>query len=109
METLDLPLGMSEESDQKGAAKMKKCDSCGKMVAEDNGLELTDGRFFCRSGGCQERFLIGVYECEVKPDLLRQGGVVIRSSAEPGFNPPSLTGEPAVIRVPMKKWWQFWK
>lgn len=50
----------------------KKCSSSGRTVEDQDGIELTDGRFFCQSGGCQSRFLTGVYEKEVKPNLMAQ-------------------------------------
>lgn len=56
---------------------MRTCTSCGNTVDEKDGLELTDGRFFCKPGGCQERFLIGVYETKVKPDLIRQNAEIL--------------------------------
>ncbi len=55
----------------------RTCTSCGNSVDEKDGLELTDGRFFCKPGGCQEKFLIGVYEEKVKPDLVRQNEEVL--------------------------------
>lgn len=51
---------------------MKVCKSCGRTVEDKDGLELVDGSFYCQSGGCQARFLNGVYEEKVKPDLLAQ-------------------------------------
>lgn len=56
---------------------MKTCTACGRTVPDDDGLELTDGSFYCRSGGCQKRMLDGVFEKEVIPDILRSGGRVV--------------------------------
>ena len=57
---------------------MKTCSACGKAVSNEDGLQLTDGRFFCTSGGCKKRFLDQVVEEEVVPDILRSGGRVVR-------------------------------
>jgi hypothetical protein len=51
---------------------LKICTACGKSVDEKDGLALADGRFFCQPGGCQTRFLNGVYEQKVKPGLIDQ-------------------------------------
>jgi hypothetical protein len=75
---------------------------------DDDGLELTDGRFFCKSGGCQTQFLTGVYESEVKPDLLRQGGIILRSPGASGTIRQARPNEVQASR-PNKKWWRFWK
>jgi len=93
---------------EKGWGDVKECASCGKSVADDDGLELTDGRFLCRSGGCQTRFLTGVYESKVKPDLLRQGGIILRSPGAAG-NPRPGGSDKAHASRPNKKWWEFWK
>lgn len=61
---------------------MKTCSSCGRTVADDDGLELTDGRFFCQSGGCQQRFLSSVVDNEVIPDIIRSGGKVVKFVSE---------------------------
>lgn len=61
----------------------KICSSCGRTVDDKDGMELTDGRFFCQSGGCQTKFLNGVFEEEVKPDLLRQNEKIL-AKAESG-------------------------
>jgi len=57
---------------------MKTCTSCGRTVTDDDGLALNDGSFYCKSGGCQKKFLDGVFEKEVVPDLIRSGGKVVR-------------------------------
>lgn len=62
---------------------MKTCTSCGRSVDDHDGLELTDGSFYCQSGGCQTRFLNGVYEEKVKPDLMKQNQEIF-SRVEPG-------------------------
>jgi len=76
---------------------MRTCTSCGNSVDEKAGLELTDGRFFCQANGCQNRFLVGVYENEVKPGLLRQNAGIILSMQSPTAKPQR------------REWWQFWK
>lgn len=58
----------------------KICSSCGRTVDDDDGMELTDGRFFCQSGGCQTKFLNGVFEEEVKPDLLHQNEQILATT-----------------------------
>ena len=57
---------------------MKTCTSCGRAIADDDGLELTDGSFYCKSGGCQKRFVDGVFEKEVIPDIINSGGQVVK-------------------------------
>jgi hypothetical protein len=57
---------------------MKTCTSCGRVIADDDGLELTDGSFYCKSGGCQKKLLDGVFEKEVVPDIIHSGGRVVK-------------------------------
>jgi hypothetical protein len=60
---------------------MKTCSSCGRVVADGDGLELKDGIFYCKSGGCQKRFLDGVVANQVIPDIQRSGGQVVGLSS----------------------------
>jgi hypothetical protein len=57
---------------------MKTCSSCGRSVADEDGFELKDGRFYCKSGGCQKKFLDGIVENEVISDITHSGGRVIK-------------------------------
>ncbi len=52
---------------------MKVCSSCGRSIQDDDGLQLIDGRFFCKSGGCEKRFLDSVADETVVPDILQSG------------------------------------
>lgn len=74
---------------------MKTYSSCGRIVADEDGLELTDGRFFCKSGGCQKSFLDRVVDEEVIPDIIASGGKVVRMVDS---EKPAIKNEPVVIR-----------
>ena len=56
---------------------IKICTSCGNGVDEEDGLVLTDGRFFCKAVGCKEKFLIEIYEEKVKPHLIQQNAEIL--------------------------------
>ena len=78
---------------------MKTCTSCGRTVADDDGLALTDGSFYCKSGGCQKRFLDSVVDNQVIPDIIRSGGRVVKFVDEgkpaPSSALPGMGGSPA--------------
>jgi len=74
---------------------MKTCSMCRRSVPEDDGMELTDGSFYCVSGGCQKKFLDRVVAEKVIPDMISSGGKVVLMTDKPKFDLPPLSDHPA--------------
>jgi hypothetical protein len=74
---------------------MKTCSMCGRSVPDGDGMELTDGSFYCISGGCQKKFLDRVVAEKVIPDMVSSGGRVVLMADKPKFDLPPLSDHPA--------------
>jgi hypothetical protein len=59
---------------------------CGRSVPDGDGMELTDGSFYCISGGCQKKFLDRVVAEKVIPDMISSGGKVVLMADKPKFD-----------------------
>jgi hypothetical protein len=68
---------------------------CGRSVPDSDGMELTDGSFYCVSGGCQKKFLDRVVAEKVIPDMVSSGGRVVLMADKPKFDQPPLNDHPA--------------
>ena len=76
---------------------MKICYECHNIVADDDGMELNDGSFYCASSGCKKEYLDEVVENQVIPDLMRTGTVLRMGSSSKPFKFPSFHKTPAAL------------
>jgi len=78
---------------------MKTCSMCGRIVPDGDGMELTDGSFYCISGGCQKKFLDRVVAEKVIPDMVSSGGRVVLMADKPKFDLPPLSDNRRCLQV----------